>query len=266
MDVSMNPEPNPRLKLDPRTLSSLRVRCPDCRKLYLVRLEDIREVKPRFECVQCHLRFWVTLPDYDLDQEVIGTPMLAREMPKARISLRPTARPGLTSITCPKCAKVTSTLGGECEHCGVVLEKYKITHTSPEGVPPHSPALATAWQAVVADYANETLHDDFVRQCQRERNLALASAHYASMRSLMPTDELTGRRLREVQALGLTLLSANTDVRLRVPRSYPRLWQIPLMGATLVLIVGMVLPMFRNVAAIGAALLFLAVMLRFYRR
>jgi hypothetical protein len=148
----------------------------------------------------------------------------------------------------------------------VVIEKYKSHLTFSEGLPPHSATLAALWKRVMADYGDETLHSEFIKACQRERGLAYASAQYAQMQKLMPTDEITARRLRELQALAFTLAPPPSLGRVRVPRAFPRLWQIPLMGATLVIIVGMLAPMFRNMVGVGAALLFLAAALRIHFR
>lgn len=37
----------------------LRVRCPECFKPYNIEVAEIREAKPRFECVSCRSQFWI---------------------------------------------------------------------------------------------------------------------------------------------------------------------------------------------------------------
>lgn len=244
------------------TLETLRVRCPHCRKLYMVQFNDIQEAKPRFECVQCHTRFWLSIPDMELSGEVQGIPLQVKEIP-------PKARPhnpaALKKDPCPKCFKPVESGRSECPSCGVMIEKYRASMTFVEGIPPHSATLAALWKRVVSEYAQESLHSEFLRACQRERNLPYAGAQYAAMARLMPTDEITGKRLKEVQALAAVMVPMGTAA-LRVPRFYPRLWQVPLMGATIVVIVGMVAPTFRNLVGLGAVLFFLAVALRFHFR
>ncbi|MBX3022032.1 MAG: hypothetical protein KF799_10180 [Bdellovibrionales bacterium] len=239
---------------------TLRVRCPHCRKLYLVQFSDIQEAKPRFECVQCRTRFWMSLPEMDLTGEVMGLPLQVKETPvKAKA-------PIIKKEPCPKCFKPIEMGRNECPSCGVLVEKYRSQmEFSEHGIPPHSSHLATLWKGLVGDYGNEGLHTEFLRVCQRERNLAYAAAQYSQMQKLMPQDEITSKRLREVQALAMTYLPPRA-LGTRAPRMYPRLWQIPLMAATLVIIVGMIAPVFRNMVGIGAALLFLAAALQFQMR
>jgi hypothetical protein len=243
---------------------TLRVRCPQCRKLYLVQFNDIQEAKPRFECVQCHSRFWLSVPDMDLSGEVSGIPLQMREVPvSARAGVGAVAAP--KREPCPKCFKPMESGRSECANCGVVLEKFRSAALNfTDGVPPHSATLAALWKRLVGDYADESIHSEFMRACTRERNLTFAAAQYASMAKLMPTDEITLRRLKEVQCLGLTMIPSVN--RLKVHTPYTRLWQVPLMGATLVMIVGMVLPVFRNLVGVGAVLAFLAFALRIHFR
>lgn len=208
------------LERKPYSSESMRVRCPHCRKLYLVQFNDIKEAKPRFECVQCHSRFWLSLANADLSSEVIGLPVHVKAPPKTA-SLRI------------------------------------------EGVPPHSEALEAIWKRVMADYGNESLHVEFLRTCQKQHGLPYAASLYGQMNKLMPGDEITVRRLQEVQALGAAMLPQPEP---RVARQFPRVWQVPLLGAVILIVFGMVSPMFRNMVGVGAALLFLAVALRIQMR
>jgi hypothetical protein len=200
---------------------SLRVRCPDCRRLYLVQFSDIQEAKPRFECVQCRSRFWLSLPDIEVGQEVVGL------------------------------------------HCGVATDKLKTVPPAQaqEGLPPHSSTLTALWKKLMGDYGDESSHAEFLRACQRERNLAYAAAQYNQMLSLMPTDEITHRKLKEIQALASTMLPPRTREP-RVPRRLPYVWQWPLIGLTAVIIVGMLSPLFRNLVGVAALILFAGFALR----
>lgn len=263
--MPVNIDPNQFREMERTPLNSpetLRVRCPHCQKLYLVQFNDIQEAKPRFECVQCHARFWLSLPDMDLKGEVQGIPLQIREIPRS-------ARLPSTSVKrdpCPKCFKPMESGRADCPSCGVVLEKFKSTALNfTEGVPPHSVTLQALWKRLIVDYSEEQTHSEFLRACQRERNLAYAAAQYGAMLKLMPSDEVTLKKIKEIQALGLQMLPLEAR-RVRLPRPYPRLWQVPLMGATLVLIVGMVLPIFRNMVGLGALLLFFAFALRLHFR
>lgn len=247
------------------TRETLRVRCPHCRKLYLVQFADIQEAKPRFECVQCHTRFWLSLNALTPgeESEVLGLPMQVREPAPMKPAAKPA--PNAKKDPCPKCFKPVEAGRTECASCGVIIEKYKNSMSFNDPVPTHSPALAQLWKKLIDDYANDPLHAEFLKACQRERNLAFAATQYAQMQKLMPADETTARRLQEIQALGAVLLPP-TSRQVRVPRAYPRLWQFLLMGATLTMVVGMVAPMFRNLVGVGAVLLFIGAALQIHFR
>lgn len=247
------------------TTESLRVRCPHCRKLYLVQFTDIQESKPRFECVQCHSRFWLSLPDMDLSGEIFGIPENVKEAPSRPKTIDKNATPKREMEPCPKCFKLNEHGAKECQHCGVVIDKYKATHDFTEPMPMHSRTLEHIWKKVIADYGNESLHADFMRACNKERNLAYAGAVYSQMQKLMPTDETTTKRLREIQALGSIMLPTS-DNRKSSSRLYPRLWQVPLIGASLLIVVGLVLPVARNMVGVGAAFLFIAIAINFQLR
>src|SRR5258708_4496219 len=134
----------------PYSSESMRVRCPHCRKLYLVQFNDVKEAKPRFECVQCHERFWLSLPDMDLSAELQGLPVKMKEVPQAQVK-RPDALTAKSTEPCPKCFKIVQTGTPECPHCGVLINKMKELAFAEDGMP-RSEALATAWKKVLANY------------------------------------------------------------------------------------------------------------------
>ena len=241
---------------------TLRVRCPHCRKLYMVQFNDIQEAKPRFECVQCRQRFWISLADQDLAGEVEGLPIKVKDAPAG--AGRATSLERKTD-PCPKCFKPNEVSRTECAHCGVVIDKARPQLAITENVPAHSAILATLWKKVLVDYADEAQHAEFLRACQRERNLVYAGALYGQLLKLMPGDEITERRVREVQALAMTMVPA-IGSPLRVRRKFPRLWHIPLIVATGIIIVGMLAPVFRNLVGVGAAIIFIATALHFHFR
>lgn len=254
------PEINNQLGMErtPYSSESFRVRCPHCRKLYLVQFHDIQEAKPRFECVQCHSRFWLSLPDMDLTNELVGLPLQVKEVPQ-----KPKA-PAKETEPCPKCFKPVAINATECTHCGVMISKAKAGLDFVDTIPARSGTLETAWRKVMADYSEEQAHQEFIRMAQTERNLPYAAAQYGQMQKLMPTDEITKRRIQEVQTLASTMLPPRGEPKPK--RMYPRLWQIPLLGATILIIVGMYLPMFRQIVGLGAAFLFLGIAMQLQLR
>jgi hypothetical protein len=267
MPIELEKEKNMNeMERKPYSSESMRVRCPHCRKLYLVQFGDIKETRPRFECVECHERFWLSLPDMDMTQELTGFPVQMKEPPVSkprRTELAPSS-PVKNTEPCPKCFKIVTSGTSECPHCGILINKMKELAFAEETVP-HSPALATAWKKVVADYGNESMHADFLRLAQRERNLLFSATQYGQMLKLMPSDQITRQRLSEVQALASVMMPKSTR---QVKGAPSRLWQIPLLASALMMIVGFFIPMFRNMVGVGAAFFFLALafQIQFRRR
>lgn len=235
---------------------TLRVRCPHCRKLYLVQYADIQESKPRFECVSCHDRFWLSLADMDFSTEVEGLPIHikdpVRPAPPSRI------KDAVENDPCPKCFKLTPRGNPECVHCGVVIAKLKELNFK-ESVPAHSKNLEQLWHQVISNYDVAKNHDEFIRACQQEGNLPYAAALYGQMAKLMPMDDTTLARQGQIKALTQILMPEPTE---RPWNSGGRLWLIPLLAAAICIGVGMALPPFRNIAGVGAAFLFLAFAMR----
>ncbi len=252
------PDINQDMERTPYSAESFRVRCPHCNKLYLVQFHDIQEAKPRFECVQCHSRFWLSLPDMDLSNELQGIPLQVKEVPQ-----KPKA-PVKETEPCPKCFKLVALHANECKHCGVMLGKARAGLDFVDNIPQRSGTLESAWRRVMADYGDEASHTEFIRMSQTERNLPYAAAQYGQMLKLMPTDEVTKQRISEIQNLGNVMMPARAEKRSGY--MYPRLWQIPLLGATILIVVGMVLPMFRNIVGVGAAFLFLGIAMQLQLR
>src|SRR5665213_2223013 len=189
----------------PYSSESMRVRCPHCRKLYMVQFNDVKEAKPRFECIQCHNRFWLSLPDMDSSSEMQGIPVQIRDVPvKAK-----RADAAKSTEPCPKCFKIVQSGLSECPHCGVMINKAKELAFQ-EDRPSHSETLNLAWKKVISNYDDEAVHSDFLRIAQRERNLPFAAAQYGQMQKLMPGDETTEKRMIEVQALGSVMLPEAT--------------------------------------------------------
>jgi hypothetical protein len=201
------------------------------------------------------------MSDMDFTSEVVGLPIQVKESPpkfKISESPKPVGAPAAPVDTkpCPKCFKAIPVRGvTECPHCGVLVSKVKELNFV-DKTPAHSQALGAAWQKVIQSYDDENTHAEFLRLAQRERNLAYAGAQYAQMQKLMADDEVTKRRIREVQALAsVTVAPIDREMR---PRGYGRMWQVPLVAAAMMIGVGLVFPVFRNMVGVGAAILFIA--------
>jgi hypothetical protein len=210
------------------------------------------------------------MSDLDFREEVTGVPVQARNIHTPSIK-NPVSKssPGAAAakmVPCPKCQNPMAANSKECSQCGVIFEKLK-EMAARESLPPHSEAVARAWQKVIEDYGNETAHVAFIQLAHREGALAYAGAQYNQLSALMPADETARRHIREVQALGSMILPDRDKNKKRygsIP--YSRVWQVPLAAAVIMMVVGIFLPVFRNMVGVGAAIFFIALALRFQQR
>lgn len=258
----MNTDAMKEMERKPYSSEAMRVRCPHCRKLYLVQFADVKESKPKFECVQCRSRFWLALGDMDLSGEVTGIPVHVKDVPR-RDQVAPVTVEA--KDPCPKCFKPVAKSAVECDHCGVLIAKARESLNFIENVP-RSETLAILWKKVISHYAEPAVHHEFMQACQREGNLVYASSQYGMMLKLMPADELTLKRIEEVKALAgaayPALAATSATQAKKTLRKFGRLWQVPLLGAAIMILVGMFVPVFRNMIGVGAAFLFLALALQ----
>ena len=227
---------------------ALRVRCPHCRKLYLVQRADIRETKPRFECVQCHERFWLATEEIDASQEIVGLPIQVREVSKP-LKVEP----------CPKCRAPIAVGSLECTSCGVVVSKWRAARSQKSGTVVASDVLQRQWQKVMDDFSHSNTHQDFILACRRHGNLPFAAQQYGHLAQVLPGDDQIRQRLVEIEALSLSEIPVS-DKKFRP--TMPKIWQVPLILGSVMMFLGLVSPMLRNLMSVGAVLMFLSVTLR----
>lgn len=230
------------------TSESLRVRCPHCRKLYLVQRADIRETRPRFECVQCRERFWLSVEDITGREEIVGLPLQVKESPKPQ-----------KVEACPKCRATIAVGSLECGSCGVVISKWKAARSSKASPIPASETLHREWQKVIDGFGSATTHDDFIASCRRDKNLPFAAQQYANLLQVLPGDEQIQQRIREIENLALAQVAVTEK---KMGLRMPTLWQWPLIIGGLMILLGLALPLFRNMVGAGAAVIFVSLALR----
>lgn len=243
---------------------SHRIRCPKCRKLYVVRAQDIKETRPRFECVGCYERFWVSFVNLSPGEEILGLPLDTFVDPKSKVlSPSPSEDPAPVLPGCPKCHARMEPGVDECAQCGVIPAKYLALRTGSriQG----SERLSQLWKKILANYADPDLHEEFVATSFKENNLAYASYQYAQLLKVLPQDEIARSKVKEIEALitlPLVHHQMERDARTLPRPTFPR-WQMMLVVFGLMLIgVGMIVPQLRQVVGLGAVLLFLAVSFR----
>lgn len=251
-----NPTGQPANQTNNTRVDSLRVRCPKCTKLYMVQMRDIHETRPRFECVSCHERFWISYPECLGAEEVTGLRIdqLEVKMPAAVVAAAEGLKP--SEDNCPKCHKSLQAGMEDCPHCGVIPAKFLGLKTASriQG----SERLSVQWKKIIDDYENEDLHQQFIKISSMENNLAYASAQYAQLLKLIPHDERAAKMIREIEALVSVPISQTSKVRVYATKQKtPRWVQGALVVGAVVVAVGIFVPMLRQLTGFGAVLLFL---------
>ena len=109
----------------------IRVRCPQCFKLYSIESAEINEPKPKFECLDCKQRFWLPYPEA-LEQAsgLIGFPLewieekSEQEMaPEAVVNQEPVVEQ--KPFQCPNCSEPYAGGDTECKKCGIIFDKIE---------------------------------------------------------------------------------------------------------------------------------------------
>jgi hypothetical protein len=270
----------------------LRVRCPHCYKLYSVATEEIREAKPKFECVDCHGRFWIAFPE-SLEHAggVIGFAIEATA-PAATNSLTATTSPAATTapiiakpFSCPKCGEAYAGGDRECTRCGVIFAKFSAArentaHTEISA----SPELRDLWEAALNDYDNQSRHQQFLGYAQIEGNLEYALSKYNLILENCPADQMAARAQAEAKALMVARLEARMpvmhgkeskgifsglqDAFANIPLRIPgfRFGTLIMFLCAMVIVTGLIVPGQRNLAGVGSSILFFILALRYYFR
>lgn len=229
-------------------VESLRVRCPGCTTLYMVQTKDIRETKPRFECANCHEKFWISFPECTSFEEVIGLRWDHWDVKRKS--------PENDAADCPKCRKPLNPEAQECPHCGVIPGRYLALKTGNriQG----SDRLGTLWRRIIDNYADESLHEEFLKASSIENNLAYASAQYAQILKLAPTDEKAVAMIKKIEALVYVPISRNESIRIHSVRKGTATWvYIAVAAGVVMMAMGAFFPFLRNLTGAGAVVVFL---------
>lgn len=233
---------------------SIRVRCPDCYKLYAVELRDIQELRPRFECVVCRSQFSLSVPEHT---QVSVNPELSAGESKTKTEAK--------SLKCPKCEKPHSASDHECPYCGIYFAKY---HSRAQAIQKKNDELkigekplAEAWKKVIEDFDSEDTHREFVAKCQSMNQLTLAAEQYRNLLRAIPGDEMALKMQQAIVALTEIASAEPTQ-----PRRFGGRWltisSIFYTVGSAVMVTGYLLPPFRNMMGFGAAILFLTFALK----
>lgn len=247
---------------EPR-LQTVKVRCPQCFKLYAVKSTEIYETKPKFECQQCKARFWLAYPECLEQPEVMGFPV---EWLETQVRSSVSTQPSIKTEKCPKCQVEHMVGQKECFHCGLIFEKYQAKEENRTNLlPPAHPDLSKHWSRVLENYENESRHLQFLKDCQKKKGLDYASYQYGRILEINPSDERAQAMKDMIVALTQTQLEAAPVKTEKVKAKWPRASTIAMMVGIVVILIGFSSAQFRNLIGFGTAILFLSLAIRYYR-
>ncbi len=258
----------------------LRIRCPKCLKLYSVDTAGIQDSRPKFQCRDCHEKFWITtaLSPNDVE-EIMGFPLEWLESDKPAQVLVDRI------YSCPKCTEPYTAAQNQCSKCGLIFAKY-IEKVAAKNLAPASnefdgisaPAtVKAAWDDVIEQFDKFDVHQKFIYSAQVENCLEYAAKQYALILEACPTDELALRAQKQIEAI--ESVRFETRSRGSRPHAGPNIFEtleleirklrfpsLILLCSGIVITMGVLLPNERNLVGIGSSILFLILALRYYFR
>jgi len=236
------------LQTDQETRDSereLELRCPQCFKLYKVRVGLIHSQQPHFDCVSCHVRFAFDYPPRNWN--AVHTKVI--RSPQVRLSENPAI--AKTLKPCPRCQGLNPRGAIECNKCQVVFAKVESISSDTSSAA--RPSLIKAWQDLLSDYSNLRKHMEFVDRCEELQALPFAMRKYRDLKEVQPHDSMAAQMMNSVV---MRALGKNSQWLQRLPWS--NIFRVtPLVIAGILMLGGLIRPGWRNFVGGGVSLVVL---------
>ncbi len=255
----------------------LKIRCPDCLKLYSVNTNEIAEARPRFQCVDCESQFWVSFPEaLSMGEEILGYPLSWIEEAEKAPTAAELRSPSAHVFACPKCGQGYAAGDSECVKCGIVFIKIKDSQRPNGSELSAAIEVRESWDAVLNNYENYSLHQTFINAAFADKSLAYAAGQYSKILEVCPHDEIAQRAQKEVSALAFARFDSNI-VRdsskeaglfggFDISFKKLRITTLILFFSAVVITFGIFMPHQRNLVGVGTAVMFFILALRYYFR
>lgn len=259
------------------TLAHFNIRCPACNKLFRIDSREIKSSSPQFDCSSCKTRFTFDSPPISANKVQTRTVSMRETYQQIDLGLEPQgagASSGLAGTSglksCPKCQTSNPGLVKECIKCAVLFSKLENLplETSMGAIP----SLVKAWQDLMSDYSNMTKHVAFVDRCDDLHALPFALKKYEMLREVQPSDKLAQKMFHQVFMRNVFRLSRRADQiswiygskqflrNLSQQINWTRVRKLtPLALGLMLIMIGLSKHSARNMAGMGAALLFLTI-------
>jgi ribosomal protein L40E len=234
----------------------LNVRCPSCQKNYRIDTRDIKSSEPHFECLVCQSVFGFMYPPASssaVQARVIRQSLVPLEK---LVSDRP-----MDVKTCAKCTALNAKGSKECRLCGVNFDQIQDLPLDP--ALRARPSLKKAWKDLMTDYSNVRKHLAFMERCEDLEALPFALKKYQDLKATQPHDNFADEMLHRVWARSVAKKFGDFSETLKISSMARRInWiragkLLPWISSTVFLVVGFSQPAYRNLAGVGAALLFI---------
>ena len=249
------------------SVEPLRMRCPNCKKLYSVSASMLGAGDlTRFECVNCSEAFFAMRPElngasfletHELETQFapLSTSLPLMDFEEAPVSLE------LERVV--RSALVDVPLAPERD-----IDRSRESVVAADVELSGSGELVMMWQAITADYQNMSLHEAFVLECQRLVRLQFAAHKYAQMLTLAPDEPIARMMRARVEGLALHAFDA-ADAGMGW-----QAWTFPLpsfnsmiiLMGTILVCIGFGFPNMRQTAGLGFAMIALAIGMRVFMR
>lgn len=183
---------------DKKNQEAIHFRCPQCQKLYSALVSNFQSQEPHFECLHCHSVFGL---DLSLFQADLGQSTHPLESDKAIVETicKSDVLEGnsVSKKECPKCGTLNKVDAKECKSCQVIFSKMEGLELAGDLKVP--PRIIQKWKALLENFENQSLHQEFIESCASEKLLAFALERYEVLDKSFGGDSLARKNLEQIR-------------------------------------------------------------------
>ncbi|MCM2282205.1 MAG: hypothetical protein NDI61_10200 [Bdellovibrionaceae bacterium] len=278
------------------TAGLIHTRCPACRKLFATDPLPPSDDLALFQCSDCEAQFTIEMPNEMPNEKAPGSassslggwwvesqlfqaagltftetelsPVTTQERPAADLpadrresSVRAAVEPVAQRAMEPAAQK-SAAAKKKSELATTVPDEEAFAAELALGA---KPELILLWKEIIDHYEIEAKHDAFLSACLKNGALAYAAHKYGRILQQFPDEEIARKMTKRLVALASA--PAETATELSKPLlnfRMPGLNSVVIVLGTVVSLMGISLPGLQNMTGVGAAMVALALGLRFF--
>ncbi len=261
---------------EPTTHDKVRVRCPQCFKLFSVSVHTVSEPRPRFACTSCETQFWIPFPECLDQEELLGFPVSWLEEAKENVSSHLSPNPSSShlirqsalaqpseapapleartvkedlleepKVPCPKCGAKHKPTAEECQSCGIIFSNYLESAEDAQAGFKVNRQLREAWKTLINEFDKPSLHEEFISLCSKDNRLDYAAYRYGRVSKACPEDEVSKKMLERVEGLitasAQAKLPGTSDAIAAAPAKEKKPWYAGFRISTVIISIGLLL-------------------------